>query len=121
MPLIAALGVIEATALLAPALCGLACSLTVFWLGRRLGTPLGGLYGAAILLTSVGFVGFARSASTDMPLTACLTLALSVLCARIVDPVTPSWSLLCAYGVLGLAVLAKGPVALVLEIGRAHV
>jgi len=117
MPLFATLGVGETTARLAPALCGLACALTVFWLGRRLGAPLGGFYGAAILLTSIGFVGFARSASTDMPLTACLTLALSVLCARIVDPVTPSWSLLCAYGVLGLAVLAKGPVALVLAAG----
>jgi 4-amino-4-deoxy-L-arabinose transferase-like glycosyltransferase len=118
IPFMAALGASELSSRLAPALAGLATALVVFWAGRRWYGARVGLYAGGIVLTSLGFVAFGRSASTDMPLTACLTGALALLGAAATSPL-PRPALLGAYGLLGLAVLAKGPVALLLAGGIA--
>jgi 4-amino-4-deoxy-L-arabinose transferase-like glycosyltransferase len=116
IPHYAVLGPNETAARLGPALCVLVSSLTVWWLGRRLLNPLAGLYAGMILLTAVGFVAFGRSASTDMPFVACLTVSLAFFCFAIVHSGRAAW-LLGGYTFLGLAVLAKGPVTVVLVIG----
>ena len=122
----------ETAARLGPALCALITAIAVFWLGCTLWSRQTGLIGASILLTSLGFVGFGRGASTDMPFTCCFTLAMAIAggailprprssqpqmqaCGR--DARAPAWEILFAYVFLGLAVLGKGPVAIVLAFG----
>jgi len=68
--------------------------------------------GALVTASAAGIIGFARAASTDMPLAAMLTIAMLGWYA---------WSesgskayLISFYAFLALAVLAKGPVAIVL-------
>jgi 4-amino-4-deoxy-L-arabinose transferase-like glycosyltransferase len=112
----------ETTARLGPALCALITALAIFWLGSAIWSKREGFMAAAILLTSIGFVGFGRSASTDMPFTCCLTLSLAILAhagrpSRDVRREAPQWILLIAYIFLGLAILAKGPVAVILVAG----
>jgi 4-amino-4-deoxy-L-arabinose transferase-like glycosyltransferase len=117
IPFFAILGVSETAARLGPAILALVASLAVLWLGTRLWSSLAGLLAAIILLTSLGFAGYGRAASTDMPMTACLTVFFSVLLAATVKPGFHAWKVWGCYAFLGLAVLAKGPVALVLAIG----
>jgi 4-amino-4-deoxy-L-arabinose transferase-like glycosyltransferase len=104
----------EIAARLGPALCGLVAALAIFWLGARLWGRPAGLLGGAIVLTSLGFAAFARGASTDMPMAACFTVAMALLAGHL--PARQGrWRMTAASGVfLGLAVLAKGPVAVVL-------
>ncbi len=117
VPIYAVLGTTETTARLGPAVMGLLCALSVFWLGSRLWSRLAGLVASAVLLTALGFIGFARGASTDMPMTTCLTVSLVLLAAAAVEKDTPVWRTLTAYFFLGLSVLAKGPVAVALLAG----
>jgi len=117
IPFVALLGAGELSARLGSALCGLLASMAVFWLGTRMWGQKTGFLSAAMLLTSVGFCGFARSASPDMVLTACLTAALAIFCLSALKEGLPTWQVLSAYVWLGLAVLAKGPVALILALG----
>jgi 4-amino-4-deoxy-L-arabinose transferase-like glycosyltransferase len=70
-----------------------------------------------ILLSSVGFLAYGRSASTDMPLTAFLSAALATFAVAILHPGPARWKLWAGYVCLGLAILAKGPVALILAGG----
>ena len=108
----------EAAARLGPALCALIAALAIFRLGSALWPGNAGLFGAIIFLTSLGIAGFGRSASTDMPFVCCFTLAMSLLTgsAGVASAGLKNATFL-AYIFLGLAVLAKGPVALVLAAG----
>jgi len=117
IPFIALFGNGEATARLGPALSGILTAAAIFWLGVRLWNRMAGLMGACIILTCVGLAGFARGASTDMPMTACLTVALSILMVAAVKGKFAFWKIAVAYIFLGLAVLGKGPVAIVLAGG----
>jgi 4-amino-4-deoxy-L-arabinose transferase-like glycosyltransferase len=105
----------ETAARFGPAICAFISALAIFWLGSILWSMRAGLFGALILLTSLGFAGFGRSASTDMPFTCSFTLAMSILAAAAAKDV--GWKVLGAYAFLGLAVLGKGPVAVALAIG----
>jgi 4-amino-4-deoxy-L-arabinose transferase-like glycosyltransferase len=116
IPFYSLFGVNETTARAGSALCALITVLAVFWLGSLLWTRQAGLYAALILLTSLGFAGFGRAASTDMPLTCCLTVAFVILAAAVEKDIG-TWKVLPAYAFLGLAILAKGPVALILALG----
>jgi len=107
----------EATARLGPAVAAFWTALVVYWLGSILWSRLAGLIGASALLTMVGFAAFGRSASTDMPMTACMTTGLAALAVAAVGEKQVLWRLLAGYVFLGLAVLAKGPVALILAGG----
>ncbi len=75
---------------------------------------------AAIALTSVFLFGFARAATTDMPLAAMMSFSLLCLYLWLRPQITGggagsrAW-LWPAAAFLGFAVLAKGPVAMVLE------
>lgn len=119
-------GVSEAAARLPSAVCALLATLALAWLALR-------LYGAEtarwlllLLPTTVGMIGFSHAAATDMPFSGMLTIAM--VCAAVVlgltrsehTPILPRipWLALILFGfVLGLAVLAKGPAAIILSGG----
>jgi len=117
MPIFRWLGVSEMSARLGPALCALLAAASVLWLGWKLWSRLAGLLGGTILLTATGFCAYGRAASTDMPITACFTVAFAVLSAALLKEKTAFWKVGLAYVSLGLAVLAKGPVAVILAAG----
>jgi 4-amino-4-deoxy-L-arabinose transferase-like glycosyltransferase len=119
-------GVSEAAARFPSALSALLTTLAMAWLAWR-------VYGAEtarwlllLLPTTVGMIGFSHSAATDMPFSGMLTIAM-VLAAVIVGlvrntnaPVLPRipWLALTFFGFfLGLAVLTKGPAAIILSGG----
>jgi 4-amino-4-deoxy-L-arabinose transferase-like glycosyltransferase len=116
-------GVNEAAARMPSAISALLATLALAWLALN-------LYGAEtagwlllLLPTTVGMIGFSHAAATDMPFSAMLTIAM--VCAAAVlglirdenSPVVPRtpWLALILFGFfLGLAVLAKGPAAIIL-------
>jgi 4-amino-4-deoxy-L-arabinose transferase-like glycosyltransferase len=116
-------GVSEAAARLPSAISALLATLALAWLAWR-------LYGAEtarwlllLLPTTVGMIGFSHAAATDMPFSGMLTIAM--VCAAVVlrlthnenTPIIPRtpWLALILFGFfLGLAVLAKGPAAIIL-------
>jgi 4-amino-4-deoxy-L-arabinose transferase-like glycosyltransferase len=117
-------GVSDVTARLPCAIAALLATLGMAWLGWR-------LYGAEtarwlllLLPTTVAMIGFSHAAATDMPFAAALTLAM--ICVAILlglvrngdTPILPRTPWLALLGFfLGLAVLAKGPAAIVLAGG----
>jgi 4-amino-4-deoxy-L-arabinose transferase-like glycosyltransferase len=119
-------GVNEAAARLPSAASALLATLALAWLARR-------FYGAAtarwlmlFLPTTVGMIGFSHAAATDMPFSAMLTMAMvsaAFVLGLVRDEHTPilprtPWLALVFLGFfLGLAVLAKGPAAIVLSGG----
>jgi 4-amino-4-deoxy-L-arabinose transferase-like glycosyltransferase len=120
------LGVSEAAARLPSAISALLATLALAWLTLR-------LYGAEtarwlllLLPTTVGMIGFSHAAATDMPFSGMLTIAMvwaAVVLGLTRDENTPilprtPWLALILFGFfLGLAVLAKGPAAIILSGG----
>lgn len=117
-------GVSEAAARIPSAICALLATLAMAWLAWK-------LYGAEtarwlllLLPTTVGMIGFSHAAATDMPFSGMLTIAM-VFAAVIIgltrnehSPIIPQtpWLALLLFGFfLGLAVLAKGPAAIILS------
>ena len=116
-------GVSETTARLPSAISALFATLALAWLALR-------LYGAEtarwlllLLPTTVGMIGFSHAAATDMPFSGMLTVAM--VCAAVVVGLTRNrntpilartpWLALILFGFfLGLALLAKGPAAIIL-------
>lgn len=96
--------------------------LLLYWFGRRVHSARYGYLSAATLLTCGLWPGFARGATFDLPLSACLALALVCFFVWEQQADEPNrsdalWWLFC--GALGLAVLAKGLVGLVLPVAIA--
>jgi 4-amino-4-deoxy-L-arabinose transferase-like glycosyltransferase len=77
--------------------------------GARFGT-FGGVTTALVLATTWTWILAAREARVDMPLTACLTMALLALERVCRAPVPSRGALVALYASAALAVLAKGPV-----------
>jgi 4-amino-4-deoxy-L-arabinose transferase-like glycosyltransferase len=89
--------------------------LAVYFLGRRLLSPEIGLLGAVILATSLDYQRLAISARVDMTLTLFVTLSLVLFFAIYRGYLNGTvWTYL-LYLILGLGVLAKGPVSLILS------
>jgi 4-amino-4-deoxy-L-arabinose transferase-like glycosyltransferase len=117
-------GVSEAAARLPSAICALLATLAMAWLAWKLYGPETARWLLLLLPTSVGMIGFSHAAATDMPFSGMLTIAM-VFGAVIVGltrdkhspilPRTPWFSLLLFGFFLGLAVLAKGPAAIILS------
>jgi 4-amino-4-deoxy-L-arabinose transferase-like glycosyltransferase len=107
-----AFGPTLAAARLVPALGALAAVLATVWLGGLLFDRERGLLAGLVLATTLAFVSFGRIAMADMLLTAFATAAFAIVVrldaggGRGLSPL--------AGAVLGLGILAKGPVALLL-------
>jgi 4-amino-4-deoxy-L-arabinose transferase-like glycosyltransferase len=132
------IGINEASARLPSALCALLATLALAWLALRLGGWQLARWLLLLLPSTVGMIGFSHTAATDMPFSAMLSVAM--VCAAVaVDVVPPDqlhaeetregqsvyWQTkktiylsLALFGFfLGVAVLAKGPAALILAGG----
>jgi 4-amino-4-deoxy-L-arabinose transferase-like glycosyltransferase len=124
-------GVSETAARLPSAISALLATLTLAWLAWRLYSAHTARWLMLLLPTTVGMIGFSHAAATDMPFSGMLTIAM--VCAAIVlrlapteeggaspaptDRATP-WVPMILLGIfLGLAVLAKGPAAIILSGG----
>jgi len=116
-------GVSEVAARLPSAICALLATLAIAWLGWRTYGEECGRWLLLLLPTSVGMIGFSHAAATDMPFAGMLTIAM--VCAAVAlgltrsdnTPILPHipWMALVLFGVfVGLAVLAKGPAAIIL-------
>jgi 4-amino-4-deoxy-L-arabinose transferase-like glycosyltransferase len=133
------LGVDEFSARLPSALCALLGTLALAWLALRLGGWQMARWVLLLLPSTVGMIGFSHAASTDMPFSAMLSVAM--VCAAVALNLVPLDKLpgvektqedqsvirqtkktiffsLALFGFfLGVAVLAKGPAALILAGG----
>src|SRR5215470_12567229 len=94
-----------------------ACVFLIYWCGRKLWNRETGVLSAFTAATSIGSFAFARAASMDMLLSACLTMALVVFLFGLNDP-APRRELWFSvfYAAIGLGLLTKGPVAILLPI-----
>jgi 4-amino-4-deoxy-L-arabinose transferase-like glycosyltransferase len=116
-------GVSEAAARLPSAISALLATLALAWLALRLYGSETARWLLLLLPTTVGMIGFSHAAATDMPFSGMLTIAM-VFGAVILGltrnehtPILPHtpWFALIFFGFfLGLAVLAKGPAAIIL-------
>ncbi|MFO0926295.1 MAG: glycosyltransferase family 39 protein [Gemmataceae bacterium] len=104
-------GVNETAARLPSALALLGTALTVYALGRRMFDATTGLLAAAMLLTCVAGQGAGHFANPDAVLLACTTVALAFYWFAYQGH--GAW-LIGSAAACGLAVLAKGPVGMVL-------
>jgi 4-amino-4-deoxy-L-arabinose transferase-like glycosyltransferase len=116
----------EAAARLPSAISALLATLALAWLALRLDGAETARWLLLLLPTTVGMIGFSHAATQDMPFSGMLTIAM--VCAVVVlgltrnenSPVIPQtpWLALVLFGFfLGLAVLAKGPAAIILSGG----
>jgi 4-amino-4-deoxy-L-arabinose transferase-like glycosyltransferase len=120
------LGVSEVAARLPSAICALLATLAMAWLGWKFFGAEEARWVLLLLPTAAGMLGFSHAAATDMPFSGMLTVAM-VFAAVIVGltrnadfAIVPRtlWLALAAFGFfLGLAMLAKGPAALILSGG----
>mgnify|MGYP005833914803 CR=1 FL=1 len=83
--------------------------LTYLW-GLKLYNPTVGVLSGLILLSTTQFVWMALRANIDMTLTLWITLALFLFYVGYTRKTGNRVWYLCSYGVMGLAVLTKGPV-----------
>ena len=102
----------ETAARLPSALGATICVFFIYWCGRKLWNSETGLLSGVVAATSIGSFAFARAASMDMLLTACLTMALVFFLFGFNDstPRRRVWFNL-FYAALGLGLLTKGPIA----------
>jgi 4-amino-4-deoxy-L-arabinose transferase-like glycosyltransferase len=117
-------GVSEAAARLPSAICALLATLAMAWLAWKLYGGETARWLLLLLPTTIGMIGFSHAAATDMPFAGMLTIAM-VFAAVIIgltrnenSPILPRtpWLALFLFGFfLGLAVLAKGPAAIILS------
>jgi 4-amino-4-deoxy-L-arabinose transferase-like glycosyltransferase len=89
--------------------------LAMAWAARRFYGDRCALAVLLMLPTCAGMIGFARAAATDMPFAACLTMTMVAASLLVWGDDGGRWKWAAVFGFcLGLAVLAKGPAALVL-------
>lgn len=107
--------VTEATVRFPSALLATLGILAVYFLGRKLFSPEIGLLGGVILATSMEYQHLAISARVDMTLTLFVTFSLVLFFALYRGYLTGVvWNYV-FYLILGVGVLAKGPISLILS------
>jgi 4-amino-4-deoxy-L-arabinose transferase-like glycosyltransferase len=113
----------EAAARMPSALSALIGTLALAWLAWRIYGHDTARWFLLFLPSTVGMIGFSHSAATDMPFAGMIAVAMvcGAVCMRLVQddktpilPRTPWLGLICFGFFLGLAVLAKGPAAIIL-------
>jgi len=107
-------GFTEFAARLPAALLGLGSVLATYALGRRLAGPMLGFLGGMILATSPEFITLSRAVVHDISLVFFVTLTLCLFYCGFTASTGTKRYLLPFYAATGFAVLAKGPVGLVL-------
>ena len=116
-------GVSEAAARLPSAISALLATLAMAWLAWRVYSGETARWLLHLLPTTVGMIGFSHAAATDMPFAGMLSIAMvfaAILLGLTRNPYLPivpgtPWRVLISFGFfLGLAVLAKGPAAIIL-------
>jgi 4-amino-4-deoxy-L-arabinose transferase-like glycosyltransferase len=109
-------GVTEFAARCGPALFSVGTVVLTWLLGRKLFSPAAGLWSGIVLATSLNFDVISRAATPDAPLTFFSTLA--ILCFVLGTrrfTCRASWlSMAGCYAAMGMAVLAKGPIGVLL-------
>jgi 4-amino-4-deoxy-L-arabinose transferase-like glycosyltransferase len=108
-------GFSEAAARVAPAIAALAVIAATIWLSWLLWEDRPSAVASGwILLSTLAFMMFGRTAMSDMLLTlfSVLAVALGVLCYRAQRP--PLFQLIALGAVLGLGFMSKGPIALII-------
>lgn len=118
----AMLGQSEWAARLPSALMGLGTIIVTWRIGCRLAGPRAGLLAALVLATSMMFLVASRAATPDATLIFLSTLAIGIYIHGVFGPTKSNGAwfpkdirrVVAMYAVLGLAVLAKGPVGLIL-------
>ena len=108
------LGPGEAAARLAPALFGAAGVLLTYGLARLLFDARIAMRAGVILATSLEYFWFSRTAVVDLPLTFCVALSLAAFYRALEGPGNALWWHRIGFAAAGGAVLAKGPVGIVL-------
>jgi 4-amino-4-deoxy-L-arabinose transferase-like glycosyltransferase len=106
------LGYTELAARLTGALCALGGVFLAYALGRAFWGATAGFLGAVVLATGAGYVALGRILTLDMAFSFWLNLAVGLGYLALCRSRPRLW--LWAYGALSLAVLTKGPVAVVL-------
>jgi len=107
-------GFTEFAARLPNAMLGLGCVLVTYLLGRRLYGPGAGFLGAVVLATTVEFLVLSRTIMHDMSLAFFVTLGLTLwFVGYSKDGTERRWFLL-SYAAFGGAMLAKGPIGVLL-------
>ena len=109
-----AFGFTELAARLPAALLGLGCVAVTYLLGRKIYGPTTAFFGAVILATSAGFVVLTRAVVHDICLAFFVTLTLFLFYAGLEDGAKGRRWFLTGYAAVGFAVLAKGPVGVLL-------
>jgi 4-amino-4-deoxy-L-arabinose transferase-like glycosyltransferase len=107
-------GFTEFAARLPAAILGTGCVMITYLFGRRLANTTVGFLGGVILATALEFTVLCRTIVHDISLVFCLTLAFFLFYLGYQDSRHRQRNLLFSYAAIGLAVLAKGPVGLVL-------
>ena len=107
-------GFTEFAARMPAALLGLGTVLVTYLLGRRLFGSRAGLLGGVILATSPEYIVLSRSVTHDISLAFFITLALFFFYAACSSQPHRRMNLFLLYAALGFAVLAKGPIGLLL-------
>ena len=119
-------GVNEAAARFPSAISALLATLALAWLALRLYGAETACWLLLLLPTTAAMIGFSHAAATDMPFSGMLTIAM--VCVAVILGLTRSehtlilsytpWLALILFGFfLALAVLAKGPAAIILSGG----
>ncbi|HEY4232951.1 MAG TPA: glycosyltransferase family 39 protein [Lacipirellulaceae bacterium] len=133
------LGVSELTARLPSALAGVGTVVLTYHLGRMLFNRRSGLIASCLLACALNFAVLARAATPDSLLILCITASLASFVAgvatrhgghfsgcvlgqtRYCSPITevglPALACVGMYVAMGLAVLAKGPIGVVMPLG----
>jgi 4-amino-4-deoxy-L-arabinose transferase-like glycosyltransferase len=122
MPAYLLLGVSELAARLPSAVLAIGTTLLTYQLGRRLFSPQVGLWAGLALATSLMFTVAGRAATPDSTLIFCTTLAMLLYVMRVEMKSRRNRSVrwydyTLVFAAMGLAVLAKGPVGIVLPLG----
>jgi len=122
MPAYLLLGVNELAARLPSALLAIGTTLLTYQLGRRLFSPQVGLWAGLALATSLMFTVAGRAATPDSTLIFFTTLAMLLYVVRVETKSRKAQSVhwydyTIVFAAMGLAVLAKGPVGIVLPLG----
>jgi len=117
----ATLGTTELAARIGAALCGIATVALVYYLGRRLFSRDAGFWAAMATASSIIFTVSARAATVDAALTLLSTLAIGLFALRTLAPrsseprpLADYFTWIAIWTAMGIAVLAKGPVGLLL-------